>query len=137
MNKLSAKRSVGIYIVILKFLIVAAVVYLYLHDGFIFSEFISILGTILPMTAIYTTAVLKNLIATVSKCSSAMLPTSLVILSFLLPTLFFGAIMGVCILKAYNIGISSFDDLQLILLITESTFAVYLGQIMGFYFEEQ
>ena len=137
MNKVSAKRVVGVYIVTLKFVTVAIAVYLYLIGGFIFREVVSILGIILPMFAIYTTAVFKNLIVTAESISTIIVPNSLLVLSFLLPLLFCGTIVGACILKSFNIGISNFDDLQLILLITESIFAVYLGQIVGFYFDEK
>ena len=64
MNKLTLKKSLGLFLVISHFVIILLIILSYLIGGFLFDEMTTTLGLIVPMFGLYSTAIIKFIVAT-------------------------------------------------------------------------
>jgi hypothetical protein len=116
------------------FFLISLLLFMFFIGGFLFTEMTTSLAIILPMTGIYTSAVIKDIIvhSDVSFRSKdvRVLSIGYTILAILLPLMFFTYLFCIVILKALNIGMSDFEQFKTLLGIGETVFAVYLGQVV-------
>jgi hypothetical protein len=135
----SVKNTLGILLIVSHFLIVTLVIILYTIDAFLFEEMTTTVALIVPMFAIYTTAIVKNIIEhrNDNQTDSKNVSSSFAFLSFFLPVLFTVLVMTVVLLRAFNKAFDNFEQFKIMLGIVETVFAIYVGQIIGSLFGKE
>lgn len=115
------------------------VVILFLFGGFLFEEMTTTISLIIPMFAAYTTAILKYAIKNKEQINvkSKELNKVFVFISYSIPSLFIVFMVSLIILKACNIGFSSFEKFKLTLVSSETMFGAYIGFIISSLFETE
>jgi len=105
---------------------------MYLRSGFTFSEATTTISIFLPITSVYTSAIVKDVIANkeIRKRSQKKYSIGFVLLSVMITLLFMIYILAIIIIKAYNLGIADFGQFKALLLLGETIFAAYIGQIV-------
>jgi hypothetical protein len=95
------------------------------------------IAIIVPMFSVYTSAIIKNIIAerTVLNDRSPPVSGQYVLLSWALPSVFVAAIFAVVMLKAFNLGFSSFEEFKGVLMAAEAVFGAYVGLVIGSMFD--
>lgn len=127
----------GIFIVVSHFGLLVLVLVIWLAGGFLTDEMTTTVAIIAPFLASYTTAIIKYISETKNKISARGPPiTSIfVFVSFCLPGAFILLLVAAVLLKAFNIGLRSFEDFKIMLGTTETIFGVYVGQLIFSLFE--
>jgi len=105
---------------------------IYLRSGFAFSEATTTISIFLPITSVYTSAIVKDIVANKEKRKRSQKKYSIgfVLLSCTITLLFMTYILAIIIIKAYNFGIADFGQFKALLLLGETIFAAYVGQIV-------
>lgn len=103
---------------------------MYLRSGFTFSEATTTISIFLPITSVYTSAIVKDVIANKEINSQKKYSIGFVLLSVMITLLFVIYILAIIIIKAYNLGIADFGQFKALLLLGETIFAAYIGQIV-------
>jgi hypothetical protein len=117
MTQESLRDRLSIFLLCGQLAIPVLVWILYLSDGFDKTEFTQISEIVVPMTAGFGGFALTHIVqsrATKRKSSKQLRPL-FVATAVGLPILFLAAVAGAVLLKAFNLGLRSFDDLKLAL----------------------
>ena len=139
MTEPELKNRVGIFLIIGHFGVVLTVISISLLGGFSQEEMTTTLAIIGPFFAAYTTAIIRHIIhnrhVSTRKRKARQLTGTFVAISFALPTLFVSLLALVVVLKGFNIGINSFEYFKVLLGVLETSFGIYVGQIIFSLFE--
>jgi hypothetical protein len=110
---------------------------LYFWGGFLFDEMITTVYLIVPMFAVYTSAILKYFIARkhIMGTRGREVNKAYVAITFSIPSIFVLFLTILVILKAFNIGLSNFEKFKTMLVLCESIFGVYIGLVLSDLFE--
>jgi hypothetical protein len=138
MTELELKNKLGLFLITSHFLIVVIIIVLYFFNGFLFEEMTTSVALISPVFAVYTTAIVKFFIAnqTLTRRKSRKLTSSFITISFAIPSIFVIAVIAITLLKAFNIGFSSYEQYKQLFAILEAVFAIYIGYVISSLFGE-
>jgi len=132
MKQYILKAIVSSIILVGHFAILILILIMYLRSGFTFSEATTTISIFLPITSVYTSAIVKDVIANkeIRKRSQKKYSIGFVLLSVMITLLFMIYILAIITIKAYNLGIADFGQFKALLLLGETIFAAYIGQIV-------
>jgi small-conductance mechanosensitive channel len=135
------KSTLGILLVIAHFLVILLVVVFYFLEAFLFEEMTTTLALIIPMFAVYTTAIVKSIIENRNIEHNPTVPVrnvtnSFVFISLVIPVLFTLFVLALVVLKAFNVGFDKFEQFKILIGLTETIFGIYVGQIIGSLFDK-
>ena len=135
MTELQLKNKIGLFLIISHFSIILFVVILYLFHGFLFEEMTTTIALIMPMFSIYTTAIIKNIIAnrTQPQLWSKPVTREYQFIMFFLPSLFIFFLVTINVIKIFNIV--TFEQFKIMLGISETAFGTYVGIVLASMFE--
>ncbi|MGH6822645.1 MAG: hypothetical protein ACREC4_04005 [Methylocella sp.] len=105
---------------------------MYFRGGFTFSETTTTVSIFLPITSVYTSAIIKDIIANkeIDQRTQKKYSLSFVLVSCLITLMFIFYLIMIVVIKAYNLGIADFDQFKVLLVLGETIFAAYVGQIV-------
>ena len=132
MKQYVLKSIVSSIILIGHFSIITLIFFMYFRSGFTFSELTSTIAVFLPITSIYTSAIIKDIVANkeVTERTSKKYSVSFGVISCVISLMFIMYFIIIIIIKAYNWGIADFDQFKVLLILGETVFAAYVGQIV-------
>ena len=135
------KSTLGIILVIAHFLVILLVIVFYFLEAFLFEEMTTTLALIIPMFAVYTTAIIKSIIDNKNTEHDPTVPlrnvtNSFVFVSLFLPVLFTLFVLALVVLKAFNVGFDKFEQFKILIGLAETIFGIYVGQIIGSLFDK-
>jgi len=133
MTELRLRNQIGIMLVICNLLVVASTLTLFFLNGFLFDEMTTTIALIVPMFSVYTTAIIKSIIANRAKAKDdgPAVSSQYVFISWLFPSIFTMYLISLVFLKAFNIGFSSFEQFKMSLVASETIFGAYVGLIVS------
>jgi hypothetical protein len=137
MNEVALKNRLGIFIIVSHFGTLVLVLVVWLAGGFLTEEMTTTVAIIGPFLATYTTAIIRYIAESRNKVSARGKPVTgiFVLISFCLPAAFVILLIAAVMLKAFNVGLRSFEDFKIMLGTTETIFGVYVGQLIFSLFE--
>lgn len=137
MTETQLKTKVGLFLIISHIAIIMLVIILYLAGGFLFDEMTTTIALIVPMFSIYTTAIIKYIILnkTKTEVEAKQKSKEYTFISLFFPLLFVFFLIAIIVLKASNIGFSTFEQFKAMLAISETAFGSYIGLILYSFFE--
>lgn len=104
---------------------------LFLVDGFLYEELTTTLGLVVPLFAASVTAITRFIIRNRSSADSLVrVNGAFVVLSYGLASFLVLAVVGLMVLKAFNYGLSSFEQFKVLLGISQGVYGVYLGRVI-------
>jgi hypothetical protein len=105
---------------------------MYFRSGFTFSETTTTISIFLPITSVYTSAIIRDIIANkeIDQRTQKKYSLSFVLISCIITIMFISYLIMIIIIKAYNLGIADFDQFKVLLVLGETIFAAYVGQIV-------
>jgi hypothetical protein len=108
-----------------------------MFGGFLFNEMTTTIALIIPMFSVYTTAILKYIVATQRRTSlgGSRVTKQYIIVSWLVPTGFCLYLIAIVLAKAFNVGFSSFEEFKGLLLAGQTIFGGYMGFLLSSMFE--
>ena len=129
MTELRLRNQIGILLILCNLLVVASTIILFFLNGFLYDEMTTTIALIVPMFSVYTTAIIKSIIAnrTQTKDESAVVSSQYVFISWLFPSIFTMYLVALVFLKAFNIGFSSFEQFKTSIVASEAIFGAYVG----------
>jgi hypothetical protein len=132
MKQHALKAIVSSIILIGHFATLVLILVMYLRSGFTFSEATATVSIFLPITCVYTSAIIKDIVTNkeVRRRSQKKYSMGFVLLSCTITLLFTMYIFAIIIIKSYNLGIADFGQFKALLLLGETIFAAYIGQIV-------
>jgi hypothetical protein len=140
MTERKLQNTVSIFLLLGHFAILFLVFALYLADGLTSSELTTSLSIIVPMLGALTGLAVGYVIKVKKKkamsAASGELSGVYVFTALFLPVLFVLAIAALVLMKAFNRGLSSFDQFKTALAGVETIFGVYTGKVLGSLFEK-
>ena len=135
MTERKLQNTVSVFLILAHVLIVVLVFALYVAGGLRSDELTTSLSIIVPMlgalTGLAVSYVLKVKKKKAMNAAAGELSGIYVFTTLLLPVLFVGAIGTLVVLKAFNQGISSFDQFRTALAAVETAFGAYTGKVLG------
>lgn len=133
MTEHKLRDRVGLFLIISNILVVVAAIALYFLGGFLFDEITTTIALIVPMFSVYTTAIIKSIIANKQELvdSSPLVSGAYVFIAWLFPIVFTLYLIALVFLKAYNVGFSSFEQFKAFLIASETIFGAYLGLVLS------
>lgn len=139
MKEVQLRNRVGIFLIISHFCVILTVIGLYLAGGFLFDEMTTTIALMMPFFASFTTVIVKFVIKNKyqTRGKSKNISGMFAFIGFLLPCLFIAVILAAIVLKALNVGFSSFEEFKTVVTIFETVFAVYVGQVVFSLFKGQ
>jgi hypothetical protein len=104
----------------------------HLFGGFLFDEMTTAIALILPMFSIYTTSIIKYILANKNQItdSSNLVSKAYKFIAYSIPAIFVLFIISVITLKACSIGLSSFEHFKIMITIGETAFGTYVGLVL-------
>ena len=110
---------------------------IWLFGAFLTDEMTTTVAIIAPFLATYTTAIIKYIAELKNKVLARGRPVTsiFVFMSFCIPGAFVMLLVAAVLLKAFNIGLRSFEDFKIMLATVETIFGVYVGQLIFSLFE--
>ncbi len=110
---------------------------LYFFGGFLFEEMTTTIALIIPMFSIYTTSIIKYIIANKNKIETELklINKAYAFIAFAIPLIFVLLILSIVFMKVFNIGFSSFEQFKTMLAISETAFGAYIGLVLTSLFE--
>lgn len=138
MTELKLKNQVGILIILANLAIIILVLVLFVMGGFLFDEMTTIIALTVPMFSVYTTAILKNIVSTRTEIAvddGPTVTTQYTFVSWLIPSAFCVYLGTIILLKALNVGFSSFEQFKVMLVASETIFGAYVGIVLSSMFE--
>jgi len=137
MTESALKNKIGFLLIIANFAVIILTFVFYLIGGFLFDEMTTVVALIVPMFSVYTTAIIKNFIdnKNVTRDSSKSVNKQYIFISWLFPSAFSIYLISVIVLKAYNVGFSSFEQFKTMLVASETIFGAYAGLVLASMFE--
>lgn len=136
MSERKLKTQVALFIIILNVAVLSLVNICFYKGGFDPDEFTTVLAVVGPMFACYTIAAMRYLVNEryIREGNSPRVTMSYAILSFAVPSAFAVAIAGALLLQARGgingSGFTNFEQFKRILLILETAFSAYIGQLI-------
>jgi hypothetical protein len=133
MTARTIQAIVGVIFIVSHFAVLILVAAFYILRGFTFEEMTTTISIIAPVFAGYTLIIVRAIMAERRdgdkgpKVKERFLFT---FLSLFVPVVFVLVLVAIILLRAYNVGISSFEQFKTMLAIVEGVFAVYLGPIV-------
>ena len=139
MTESKLKNQIGFLLIIINVLLIILTIVLYLFGGFMFDELTTILAIIVPMFSVYTTAIIKYIVDNKHFYTHAdeQVSKQYVIISWFFPIIFGLFMATALILKSFNFGISSFEQLKYMLVASETFFGGHAGLILSSMFESK
>ena len=137
MNEVSLKNRLGIFVALSHFILLLLVIVVWLAGGFLTEEMTTTVAIVAPFLATYTTAIIKYIVESRTKIAAhgKTVTGIFAFMSFCLPGLFVSVLAVAILLKAFNIGLRSFEDFKIMLGTTETIFGAYVGQLLFSLFE--
>jgi len=138
-NENNLRNTIGVFIVISNMLMIIAVFVFYISGGFLFDEMTTSISLIAPMFSIYTTLIIKNIVANKNKTisDSKVVTKTYGFIAFLMPSVFILFMLIIIALKAFNIGFASFEQFKTTLALGETVFGAYVGMVFSPLFESK
>ncbi len=135
MTESQLKSRIGIFLIISHFSIIILVIILYLLGGFLFDEMTTTVALIIPMFSVYTTAIVKHIIANKNQGRSWSKSTTseYTFIVFLIPSLFISFLVAINFIKVFNLV--TFEQFKIMLAIGETVFGAYVGLVLSSMFE--
>jgi len=134
MTEEQIKTRSGLFIIISHLvIIIPLVIILYLFGGFLFEEMTTAIALIAPMFSAYSTAIINYIISNRKKKKTKQaedITNEFIFITFLLPSLFIIYIISIVLLKAFNIGFSTFEQFKIMLTLGETAFGIYAGYVL-------
>ncbi len=132
MTERTIQTLVGIIFVVSQFAVLVIVGGFYIARGFTFEETTTTISIIAPIFAGYTLIIVRAIIADRNKPKATQPATSglFAFVSLFAPLVFVAMLITIIVLRAYNVGISSFEQFKTILTSLEGIFAIYLAPIV-------
>lgn len=105
---------------------------MYFRSGFTFSEATTTISIFLPITSVYTSAIIKDIIANkeIDQRTQKRYSLGFALISCIITLTFIIYLLMIIIVKAYYLGIADFDQFKVLLVLGETIFAAYIGQIV-------
>jgi hypothetical protein len=132
MKQYVLKSIVSSIILVGHFSIIILILEMYFRGGFTFSEATSTISIFLPITSVYISAIVKDIIVNreIDQRTQKTYSLGFVIISCTITLMFIIYLLTIIIVKAYNLGIADFDQFKTLLVLGETIFAAYIGQIV-------
>jgi hypothetical protein len=133
MTERSLRDLVGIFIIIANLLVIAVTLILYFLGGFLFDELTTTIALLVPMFSVYTTAIVKSFVShrrQIRDTSSPVTP-QYVFVAWVFPLTFTAFLVTLVVMKAFNVGFSSFEQFKGLLIASEAIFGVYVGLVLS------
>lgn len=133
MTKTRIRDFIAVLFVLSHFWLILLVGILYVYRGFTFEEMTTTIAIVVPMTAAYTTAVVRFVLSgqDMHGDSGAVERFVYVFISLFIPILFVAVLTALIFLRAYNVGVSTFEQFKILLGIVEAVFASYVGLVIS------
>jgi glucan phosphoethanolaminetransferase (alkaline phosphatase superfamily) len=132
------KSTLSLIVVLGHFMLLLLVVLMFFLSAFTFSELTTTIAILLPITSIYASTVIKEIIRDRNfeqQVANTKYTSSYALLSIALPLTFITYLFAIVLLKSFNIGVENFDQFKGLLVTGETIFAVYVGQIVHSMFD--
>ena len=135
MTERKLQNTVSVFLVLAHFGIVILVFALHLAGGLTAPELTTSLSIIVPMLGALTGLAVSYVIKVKKKkamsAASGERSGIYAFTALLLPVLFVAAISALVLMKAFNWGLSSFDQFKTALAGVETVFGAYTGKVLG------
>ena len=137
MTEMGLRNRIGILLIISNLLVVGSTVGLFLLNGFLYEEMTTTIALVVPMFSVYTTAIIKSIIANRAKLydDTAVVSPQYTFVSWFFPIVFTVYLVALVFLKAFNIGFSTFEQFKGLLVGSEALFGAYVGLVVGSMFD--
>ena len=114
MKQYVLKSIVSSIILIGHFSIIILILVMYFRSGFTFSEATSTISIFLPITSVYTSAIVKDIIVNreIDQRTHKTYSLGFVIISCTITLMFIVYLLTIVVVKAYNLGIADFDQFK-------------------------
>jgi len=132
MKQYVLKSIVSAIILIGHFSIIILILVMYFRGGFKFSEATTAISVFLPITSVYTSTIIKDIIANkeIDQRTQKRYSLGFALISCIITLMFIIYLFAIIIVKAYNLGIADFEQFKALLVLGETIFAAYVGQIV-------
>jgi len=132
MKQYVLKSIVSSMIIVGHFSIIILILVMYFRSGFTFSEATTTISIFLPITSVYTSAIIKDIIANkeIDQRTQKKYSLGFALISCIITLMFIIYLLTIIVVKAYNLGIADFDQFKALLVLGETIFAAYVGQIV-------
>jgi hypothetical protein len=132
MKQYVLKSVVSSIILIGHFSIIMLILEMYFRGGFTFSEATTAISVFLPITSVYTSTIIKYIIANreIDQRTQKRYSLGFALISCIITLMFIIYLVTIIIVKAYNLGIADFEQFKALLILGETIFAAYIGQIV-------
>jgi hypothetical protein len=132
MKQYVLKSVVSSIILIGHFSIIMLILEMYFRGGFTFSEATTGISVFLPITSVYTSTIIKDIIANreIDQRTQKRYSLGFALISCIITLMFIIYLVTIIIVKAYNLGIADFEQFKALLILGETIFAAYIGQIV-------
>jgi hypothetical protein len=132
MKQCVLKSVVSSIILIGHFSIIMLILEMYFRGGFTFSEATTAISVFLPITSVYTSTIIKDIIANkeIDQRTQKRYSLGFALISCIITLMFIIYLVTIIIVKAYNLGIADFEQFKALLILGETIFAAYIGQIV-------
>jgi hypothetical protein len=132
MKQYVLKSVVSSIILIGHFSIIMLILEMYFRGGFTFSEATTAISVFLPITSVYTSTIIKDIIANreIDQRTQKRYSLGFALISCIITLMFIIYLVTIIIVKAYNLGIADFEQFKALLILGETIFAAYIGQIV-------
>jgi hypothetical protein len=143
MTQNQLRNVISVFLLLVHLAVPAMIFVVYLCDGFVREEMAKLLEIVVPMVAALSALAIAHIIRTKSKKKKTgddgepELSRLFVFAAVGFPTLFVTVITALVLLKAWNIGLKSFEDLKTSLVTVETLFGAYTGQLMASLFDKE
>ncbi|MGV3572663.1 MAG: hypothetical protein ACO1PB_18860 [Ramlibacter sp.] len=133
MTERSLRDSVGVFIIVANLAVIGCTFFLYFLGGFLFDELTTTIALLVPMFSVYTTAIVKSFVSgrRRTRVASPQVTPQYVFISWIFPIAFTTYLIALVVLKAFNVGFSSFEQFKSLLIASEAVFGVYIGLILS------
>ncbi|MGH9826837.1 MAG: hypothetical protein ACREDR_26720, partial [Blastocatellia bacterium] len=114
MKQYVLKSIISTLILVGHFSIIILILVMYFRGGFTFSETTTTVSIFLPITSVYTSAIIKDIIANkeIDQRTQKKYSLSFVLVSCLITLMFIFYLIMIVVIKAYNLGIADFDQFK-------------------------
>jgi dolichol kinase len=113
-TEIALQNRLGIFLVLSHFAILLMVILFWLLEAFLTEEMTTTVAIIAPFFAAYTTAIIRHVIKTRNQVGARgrRVTGVFAFLAFLTPVLFVVVVTTAVVLKAFNIGLTSFQNFK-------------------------
>jgi hypothetical protein len=132
MKQYVLKSIVSSIILVGHFSIIILILVMYFRSGFTFPEATTAISVFLPITSVYTSTIIKDIIANkeIDQRTQKRYSMGFALISCTLTLMFIIYLLTIIVVKAYNLGIADFEQFKALLILGETVFAAYVGQIV-------